>query len=238
MIRIVLSATLVSLSIGNAFAELDTASSQWKGEAELGFVSTSGNTETETVNAKAKVTTDRDKWRHRVEASALNSSDAKGTTAERYAITGQSDYKVSKQNYFFGLLSYEKDRFNGYAYRVSEALGYGRRILDGSVVTLDLEIGPGARQSELDNGDSENEFIVRGAAKLGWTISDTSQFSEALTVESGDDATIIKSVTGLTSQLAGSLAMKITYTIKNTSDVPPGIEKTDKETAVTLVYRF
>jgi len=236
--RIILSATLASLFTGHVMAAPEPVSDQWKGEAELGFVSTDGNTETETVNAKAKITTNRDKWRHKIEAEALNSSNAAGTTAERYLVTGQSDYKITKQDYFFGLLNYEKDRFSGYDYRISEALGYGRRVIDESAFTLDLEGGPGARQSKLDNGDSDNEFMVRGAAKFAWVISDTSKFSQVLTIEAGEDATISKSVTGLTSQIAGSMAMKLTYTLRNTSDVPPGIEKTDKETAVTLVYSF
>jgi len=236
--RTILSTILVSLSIGQAMAGPEAVSNKWKGEAELGFVSASGNTKTETVNAKAKVTTNRDKWRHKLEAAALGASNSADTTAERYTLTGQSDYKISEQNYFFGLVNYEKDRFSGYDYRVSESLGYGRRVIEEPAFTLDLEVGPGARQSKLDNGDSDSEFVVRGAAKFDWFISDTSKFSEVLTVEAGEDATISKSVTGLTSQIAGSMAMKLTYTIKNTSDVPPGVKNTDKETAVTLVYSF
>jgi len=58
-------------------------------------------------------------------------------------------------------------------------------------------------------------------------------------VDVGEDTTVTKSVTALTAQINGSLATKITYTIKNTSDVPTDdIEKTDTETAVTLVYSF
>ena len=103
---------------------------------------------------------------------------------------------------------------------------------------LDLEIGPGARQTKLDNGETDSEAIARGAAKLEWDISKTSKFTEVLTVEAGEDVTITKSVTGLSSKINGNLSMKITYTYKTTSEVPVGTDDTDTETAVTLVYNF
>ncbi|MFW2374688.1 MAG: DUF481 domain-containing protein [Gammaproteobacteria bacterium] len=212
--------------------------SEWKASAELGYVSTSGNTDTTTTNAKAMASTEREKWRHKIEITALNASDDTGTTAEKYTFSGQSDYKLGKPNYLFGIVTYENDKFSGFEYQVTESIGYGRRVIDQTSVTLDLEIGPGARQVKLDAGENESETIVRGAAKLGWTISKTSRFTEVLTVEAGEDVSITKSVTGLSSQINGNLSMKITYTYKTTSEVPVGIDDTDTETAVTLVYNF
>jgi len=228
---------LTTASVGNA-TDPQVTDTSWKGDVELGIVTTTGNTETETINAKAKATTEREKWRHTVFLESLNSSSGGDTTAERYVVNGQSDYKFGEHNYLFIMVNYENARFSGYDYRVSEALGYGRRVIGNNTLTLDLEIGPGARQSKLDTGDSENEVTMRGAAKLAWKISDTSTFTTDLNTDVGEDTTVTKSVTALTAQINGSLATKITYTIKNTSDVPVGIEKTDTETAVTLVYSF
>jgi putative salt-induced outer membrane protein len=234
---------LTILATATAYAEaaapdatvIDTA---WKGNVEIGYVMTSGNTETESLNAKAKAETEREKWRHTINLEALNSSDQSVTTAERYFISGQSDYKMGKKNFFYALVSYEDDRFSGYDYRVTESIGYGRRVIGEPNLTLDLEIGPGARQSKLETGKTEDEFLGRGAAKLAWKISETSKFTEDFTTEVGEDVTVTKSVTGLSAKVNSSLATKLTYTIKNTSDVPPGIEKTDTEVAVTLVYGF
>ncbi len=210
----------------------------WKGNVELGIVTTTGNTETETINAKAKAETEREKWRHTLKFESLTSSDRSTTTAERYVLNGQTDYKTSDKNYFFGMINYENDRFSGYDYRISEAVGYGRRVIHDPTLTLDLEIGPGARQSKLDTGKSQDEVTLRGAAKLAWKIAETSTLSEDLTTDVGEDVTITKSVTALTAQVNGSLATKVTYTIQNTSDVPADVENTDTETAVTLVYSF
>jgi len=231
---------LLSLIImSNAFAEEEASKSPWKASAELGFVATSGNTETETLNAKAMAATESTNWRHKGEITALKSSDAITTTAEKYTLMGQSDYKLEGKNFLFGVLNYENDKFSGYDYRVSEAIGYGRRVVDESMLIVDLEIGPGARQSKLTpTGETESEAIVRAAAKIDWTVSKTSKFAEVLTVEAADDVTITKSVTSLSSQIEGNLSMKITFTYKNTSEVPVGIEETDTETGITLVYDF
>jgi len=235
-ISLMISALLIS---GIASAEEAVPVSLWKASAELGYVSTSGNTNTESLNAKAMVSTDREDWRHKGQITAMNSSEDDVKTAEKYSLTAQSDYKLEgKKNFLFGVIDYENDKFSGYEYRVSESIGYGRRVIENTDLILDLEIGPGARQSKLDNGTTESEGIIRGAAKLEWVVSKTSQFAEALTVEAGDDATITKSVTSLSSKINGSLSMKITYTYKNTSEVPVGIDDTDTETAVTLVYNF
>ncbi len=212
--------------------------SSWQGNVELGFVNTTGNTETETINAKAKVQFEQQSWRHTLTYESLTSSDHGITTAERYVLNGQSDYKFSEHNYFFMMLNYEDDSFSGYDYRISETLGYGRRVVAEPKLILDLEIGPGARQSKLAAGGSDNEVILRGAAKLVWKLSETSSLTENLSIDVGENSTITKSVTALTAQINRSLATKITYTIKNTSEVPAGVEKTDTETAVTLVYSF
>jgi len=225
------------LLANSAFAE-EAEKNLWKASAEIGYVSTSGNTNTDTLNAKAMASTDREQWRHKIEVTALNASDENVTTAEKYTVTGQSDYKLNDPNYLFGNIAYENDKFSGYQYRVTESIGYGRRVIKETDLTLDLEIGPGARQSKLDNGNTESESILRGAAKLDWTVSKTSKFAEVLTVEAGEDVTVTKSVTSLSSQVNGSLSMKFTYTYKHTSEVPVGVDDTDTETAVTLVYSF
>lgn len=226
------------LTTNCVIAATDPSEGLWKGSAELGFISTSGNTETESIKAKGVISTERNSWRHNYELSALNSSDQVNTTAERYIFIGQIDYKLSKTNYFLAVINYEDDRFSGYQYRLTESLGFGYRAIDKDKLKIDVEIGPGARQSKLDAGDNQNEAIARAAAKIDWAISDTTKLNQVLTVDYGEDSTITKSSTGLTSKIAGSLAMKFDYTIKNTSDVPPGIKKTDAETTVTLVYSF
>lgn len=220
-------------------AEAPAEPAGWTGEAELGAVFTGGNTETETVNAKAAAAHEGKRWRHAAKGEAVFASENQSTTGERYLAGVKSDLKLGPANYLFGTVNWETDRFSGYDYRVSEAIGYGRRLAAGPPLTLDVEAGPGARQSrQKDVGGVKTEYLLRLAGKLAWAVSGTSTLAEDLSTEIGEDATITRSVTSLKTQVAGQLATKIALTVKNTSDVPPGVKETDYETSVTLVYGF
>ncbi len=237
-----ITAQRISLALAIYFvATLSNAASpseEWKSTIELGFVTTSANTETETLNVKAGTATNRTKWRHKLSVTVLRASDASQTTAEKYTLSGKSDYKLTDPAYLFVTLNYEDDKFSGYDYQATEAVGYGWRIIEDKTLQLDLEAGPGARQSRLNNGQNDTEGLLRMAATLDWRISDSSTFGEALSIEAGEDSTISKSETTLTSQVSDRLSMKLTLLLKHNSDVPPGVDKSDTETSATLVYSF
>lgn len=230
--------TSMSVIAADKEKEILPGESKWSGEAELGYLRTSGNTDTESVNAKGKVVNERHKWRHTGTLETVNKSDRDVKTAERYLATFKSDYKIDDRSYFFGILTYEDDRFSGYEYQVSEVLGYGYTVIKRDDLILDLEAGAGARQSKLETGASVNEALFKGAANLEWKLSDTSTFIQNLSVEAGDDITITRSLTALKMQIVGNLAAKLSHSIKHTSDVPAGFDDTDTESAVTLVYSF
>jgi putative salt-induced outer membrane protein len=211
----------------------------FSGEAELGFVATDGNTQTQNLNAKAKIAHEATHWRTEGAAEAVLASDTGGATAERYFTSAKTDRKLGERAYLFVTASWEKDRFSGFDWRVTEALGYGYRLVATDRTTLDLEAGPGARESRVEaTGEIQNEGMGRVHLNLEWKPADTSTLSEEATSEIGARSTVTRSVTALKAQVAGQLATKISFTVKNTTDVPPGVEKTDYETAVTLVYGF
>lgn len=233
-----LAVGLVTLFISTSLVAAEkTVPASWKGEAELGYISTSGNTDTETLNAKAKAINERDKWKHTFIAEATKASDSGTVTAQRSFLSGKTAYKFGKKSYVFGLLEYEDDRFSGYDYQANLIIGYGQNLIKNDMLAWDAEIGAGTKQSELNTGEKSNEGIAYVGTEVDWKISKSASFNEKLTVESGD-ATITKSVSALKAKINSSLASKITYTVKHVSEVPVGVEKTDKELAVTLVYSF
>jgi len=214
------------------------ANSEWKGNAELGLLLTDGNTETQTTNAKFNIENERDKWRHSLSLEALKSGDSDTTTSERYTGKGKTAYKFSQYNYAFAEGNAEHDRFNGFDYRASVVLGYGRRLMDENDMRLDVELGPGYRESKPDATEAEGESVFQVAGKYEWDISKTTLFSEEIVSQIGEDVTISKSITSLSAQIVGNMAMKTSLTIRHTSEVPEEVEKTDSELAVTLVYSF
>lgn len=232
------------LCLGSVTAIAEEAPADgWKSTAEAGVVVTNGNTKTSTFNGKFDSNKEVEKWRYNLHAEALSSSNGNVQSAEKYLASGQSNYKYNKFDYMYGLAMHEKDRFSGYDYQTTLAVGYGRRLINDDTMKLDLEIGPGVRFSRVDdeidpNAQAQSDAILRLAAKYLWKVSTNATFTEDLTSELGGDANITKSVTGLKANINSSLAMKTTVTIKHTSKVPLGTKKTDTETALTLVYSF
>lgn len=234
MRTLVLFLTLASAVV---CAEEEPAS-KWSGDAELGYMKTTGNTDTKSLHAKGKLINERTKWRHTVTGEVVNKSDSGDKTAERYLATGKTDYKINDRSYVFVMLSYEDDKFSGYEYQSSEVLGYGYSVIKEENLKLDLEAGAGARQSKPESDSRINEGVVKGAANLEWKISDTTTFTQLLSVEAGEDITVGRSASGLVVRIIGNLAAKFSFNVKHTSDVEPGFDKTDTESVVTLVYSF
>jgi putative salt-induced outer membrane protein len=83
-----------------------------------------------------------------------------------------------------------------------------------------------------------SEGVVRAGLDYVLNISETSAFNQKVLLEAGQDNRYTESVSALHMKLVGSLALVLSYTIKNNSDVPPGIEGTDKFTAISVEYAF
>ena len=212
---------------------------RWSGNAELGAVATTGNTRTRNITVRSRAETQRARWHHTITAEVLGSSEKNATTAERYFLSGKSDFKLDEKSYVFGLLSWEKDRFSGFDHRLLETIGYGRSVIDRSQLSLKLEAGVGARQSKLsDTGESRNEGIVHLGGNLSWKISQSATLTQTLFTDIGSQSTVTKAVTALSTSIVGNLASKLAFTARHTSNVPAGFKKLDTETTITLVYNF
>jgi putative salt-induced outer membrane protein len=221
-----------------AIAADPVVASKWSGDTELGYLKSTGNTENKSIHAKGKIINERIQWKHAATFEITNKSDKGVDIAKRWYVTGKSDYKINKASYVFVSLTHENDDFSGYDYQSTGTIGYGNNVVSNDSLKLSLEAGAGTRQSKLNSNSSLSETIIKGALNLDWTISKTSTLTQDLSIESGDENTLTRSVTALKMQIVGNLASKITYSIKHSSDVPVGIVKKDTETIVSLLYNF
>jgi len=247
---LMLAASLLAASSAHAADEKKAKEeSPWKSEAELGFIRTTGNTETQTTAIKADATYEVDKWRHNAHAEGYGQQSKVDTgetvvSAERYELSGKSDYKFSELDYAFGILKLQKDRFSGYVYDHIVSAGYGRKLIKQHEMELDVEIGPGARFFKVEtapgdvNKGSETEAVLRMSGKYWWAITGNSKFTQALNTEIGETITSSQSITGIQASINSTLALKFTYTLRHKTKVPDGNKKLDTETAMTLVYSF
>lgn len=214
--------------------------SPWSGEVNFGYVSTRGNSNTQSMNGAAEGRYTQGPWKHLLRVTALTAEQDEETSAERYQLFGESRYRWSEKEYAFGLGHYDNDRFDGYDYRLSLAGGYGRVLVETPTLLVTAQAGPGVRYSELeeDGGDSDAEFIVHLSGDAEWNFSPSAKLTESLSVEAGEETTITTSTTALTSKLIGALAMKAAFEYRYVSEVPDDKRNTDMKTTLSLVYAF
>jgi putative salt-induced outer membrane protein len=212
--------------------------SPWDGKVSFGYLATSGNTESSNLNADFLVSYTAGNWIHSLGGYWFNATESDITTTDSYGSAWKSERNLSEFNFLFFELNYRRDRFSGYPTQFSQSAGYGRRILQTAKQTLNGQIALGARQSERSDGVDEDDVILRGAIDYKWAFSETAEFKQDLVVEYGQNNTYLASITALKARLIGDLALVASYTLKNNSDVPVGVENTDTYTALTLEYAF
>lgn len=217
----------------------------WSGEVSAGMIVTTGNSETTTVNGKAQVVYQSERWRNTTDASTIKTEQTDATTgddvrtAERYLLGNKTDFNFTDRDYAFLALEFEKDLVGPVRERTSETAGYGRKILTGPAHLLEAELGAGARQTEEQGtGEKNDDIIGRARAAYKWNFRETGNFGETLKIESGDSNTFTESVTELRLSLVGKLFLLASYTVRSNSDVPAGAEKTDTITSVSLGWTF
>ncbi|MBT8126260.1 MAG: DUF481 domain-containing protein [Gammaproteobacteria bacterium] len=220
-------------------ADKEEKTSPWTTTAGLGFVDTSGNTNTDSLTFLFDTAYEIEDWKHEGHFETLKASTDDVTTADRKFLTAQSNYKYSPRDYWFGNLSYEDDRFTGFEYQAVLSVGYGRRLIMTEKHNLDFEIGPGYRNFKVEGApSSEDEYLLRTAGKYKWKISDYSDFSQDLLGNFGEDQTEWRSVTALRTSIYQNLALRLAYNVRYLDKVPFGNERYDRTTTVTLDYTF
>lgn len=230
--------SLVALVLA-AFVLPLTASADWTGSGELGLVFARGNSDTETINAKLGLTYTRERWSNESEFSYLRSENDGSLDASRFLASNITRYEMNERSYLTGSARYDKDKFSSFDYQASAAVGYGYRILTGETHVLSVEAGPGVRFSEeRDSGDSQTDFIGRGALDYLWTISETAKLENHFLVETGASNTFMENDLSLTVAINGGLSLKTGVAVRHNTDVAPGRDNTDVLSTVNLVYSF
>jgi len=212
--------------------------SPWSGKASLGYLSTSGNTDTTSMKGGFEVAYEVNKWKHKLGGGANSAEDTGVQTAEAYQLAWKTDYSFTETDYVFGLINWNKDLFSGVTEQLSTTAGYGRRVFDTPSHVLNLEIGAGYRDADLSDGTTESGAIVRGGLDYTWYFSENSGFNQKLNVETGSDNTYIESISEVRAKLVGDLAVVLSYTIRDNSNVPAGNVNSDKLSAVSIEYTF
>ena len=225
---------------GSALGQTSSPGDPITGKAALGYLATSGNTESRSMNAAFSLDYARVNWTHGFDLAAVAASTDDTTTAEAYQFQYEArrGFGEVKENFLFTALDWKRDRFSGFREQLSETVGYGRRLIASDRHTFDAGLGLGARQAERRSGVEEREAIVRGTSDYRWTLSDTARFDQSLVVESGSSNTMVETRSALRAQVMGRVALVLSYRFKRNSSVGAESVSTDRFSSISLEYAF
>jgi putative salt-induced outer membrane protein len=242
MRKFVCAATLLAAAV--------PAHADWTGKGEAGLVVASGNTNTETANAKLALSTDIGNWKHGIGGDVLYASDEEGKAANRYEVFGQSDWNFTEKNFLFAAARYEQDEFSGFEYQATASLGAGRRFIDNDVTKFVGTLGAGYKFLEtrdafddetgvlIEEGESDKEVVFRGTLDFEHKFTETTSLLNKFIVESGAENTFAQNDLALQVKMTDVLALAVGYSVRHNTQPPAGFQETDTLTTINLVYEI
>ena len=227
-----------------AFGEEGAKSEKvWSDQAELSFVTTSGNTKTTSLAGKNLLTY---KFTPKAVGSwkigGLYSKDGGVTTAENYATELRLDYLYTERIYNYALAGWNKDRFSGIDRRYYGGAGAGYKVLVGPKHLLSGEAGLNFTREDYTDNTSSDFLTGRAYGKYEYAITKKNRFSQSMEfLYDFSDSSHFKvgSETAVVSSLTDVLSLKAGYTLRyDHRPVPAGLRQTDTMTTVALVANF
>ena len=222
--------------------------SNWYTSAELGAISTSGNTTGTSVTGKIDARHEMSNWSNEYifsgffkedETTNADGSKTRTRSAQRYLLSAKAASKLLEDgNRAFVLGSHVNDKFGAYTRYSTIGVGYGTQLLRRDDKTVDVEVGPGYFRGEKAAGETESGVTVRGAAQLRWRVSPSAAFSQSVSVERGTSNTHSIAETSLSTKINGTMQMKAAFSARSDTNVPEEKKNTDTQTSLTLVYSF
>jgi putative salt-induced outer membrane protein YdiY len=220
----------------------------WHTSAELGAITTSGNTVGTSVTGKVDAHQELEVWSNEYVVSGYFKKDqttlADGSTqmetsAENFLISAKAAYKLLTDGAkVYVLASHAGDKFGAYTKYSSISVGHSSEWIKTPDKTLDVELGPGYFSGKHPDGSADSGLTVRGAAALRWQLSQNATFTQTVSVERGTTNTHSTAETALSTKINDTMQMKAAFAAKSDTNVPDEKKTTDTQTSLTLVYSF
>ena len=238
--KILTALLLTNISVTFANDEEQTESKyKWSGSGQLGFTSTSGNSDTDNITAGLKIVLETGNWISDFGLDVLQASSGGIDTAERFTLSSKTGYKFNEKNYVYYGSRYDNDNFSGFDYTVSTGVGWGHKFTDTEAKKLITEIGVGYKTEAIDIDRSEtNGVALLGKLDYMRQVSDTTTFENLTVLESTSDNTFIQNDLGFSFKVSTKFKVKLAHQYRHNTDVPVGFDKTDTLVSANLVYDF
>jgi len=224
----------------------------WTGKGEVGYVMARGNSDTSTGNAKIDLLKETEHTKQNFGLSGLYGETGDSVTAQRWDTKWQTDWEMTEKAFWFGNARYEDDRYSGFDYQTIASTGVGYAFFDTDATKLRVQIGAGYRRLRVEQlikddndiviqrikGDSSADGIANGLIRFEHQLTETTKVLDSFLVESGQDNTQTSNELSLQVKMNETLALALGYSIRNNSNPPVALAKTDTLTTVNIVYEM
>jgi putative salt-induced outer membrane protein len=242
----------VALADSAAPAASATPPQGWSGKGQIGYVSSTGNTDADSANAQLDSLYVQNSWKQALHLEGVYSKSADVVSAERWAGLFQSNYQFAPRAFAFGALQYEHDEFSGFVYQGSVTAGAGYQWLTGKTDQLSTQLGVGYRSlrpEEVIKGvdgavvqriaeDTSNNAVANVAADYAHVFNASTKVTEHLQLEAGASNTSLQNVLALQVAMSRRLALSLAYTLLDNTKPPADVKNLNTLTTLNLVYQL
>jgi putative salt-induced outer membrane protein len=234
---------LISVFSASSIGFTEDKKKPWNNQAELSFVSTSGNSDTENLSIKNKFEfQSSEKIKLVWKVSALRGEADGVSSSESYATSLRGDYKYSEPIFIFLDTGWEQDKFAGTKSKINVGPGVGYKLLTGPKHTLTTEAG-GNYVTEKNTDGTDNSYANgRLFSEYGYQFNKDSKFAQTLEYLHDFDNSSnynANSETSVTTAFTDIFSIKIGYTVKYDNEpLSSAFTKTDTVLSTSILANF
>ena len=212
-----------------------------EGSAEFAFVSTTGNSDTQTLGVAGEYHFRPELWHFQWKTAYVRNESAEIVSAEAFRFLFRSDRSLSARASAFGQYTYVHDAFAAIDHRNVIAGGLSYLLVPPAPHELWVDGGIGYTNEQRLVGDDISTAIGLTGLRYKFKLSDTAEVSDDLGMEfsfsNGDDWRL-NNLASVAAKLTTVFALKLSYATRYVNFPAPGIDTTDTITSMALVAKF
>lgn len=202
----------------------------WRGNADLGFTLTEGNSETTSLSVAARVARRLEGSRWTADASLVRTTTDGEVEADRGDVSLQYDWFASDRSYLFARAAASYNEPAGIDLRLSPAAGMGWQALERPGAALSVEGGVSWIRDEFADGSSAEDVFLVASESFYLQIADDTELSQTLTWEpntSDFGDFLLEGEVALSTMITEALGLKVS--LQDQYDSEPFLDPTTGE---------
>ena len=229
---------------------------------EFGYISTEGNTQTETYALETKIKKGFEKNLFTLKFDGQYAEDQKVATKNKYTIELVYNYEITNTIAFNYLIAYKDDRFSGYNYQVYTGPGLAYKAIaiekhnlsiDGNILysqddfedvnydasgnTITYPNAINTPTASKIKGKTQDYTSFRAKISYEWQLLKDLKFNQEISYRTGFEDTknyFVFSKTAFSSKVSDILSAGISYKVDYANIPAEGKESTDRTLTATL----